>query len=125
MRLTDLQTVQRMQLQVHSLIETAGMQVTWKRFKSRSDGKPEYGIGDILNYDFKPITVIIISPQLPQTQREAGQIVEGGLNMMSVEKLTNQDEIIWMDSTYRVDSEVTPVVLGGTLYYQYKLSRAN
>lgn len=125
MRLTNLQTVRRIQLQVNNLIHTAGVMVTWKKFKDKTPGKPEYGIGDVLNYDIKPIRVIIMTPQLPQTQREAGQIVEGQIHALSIEHLTNQDEIIWMDSKYRVDSEVTPVVLGGVVYYQYQLSRAN
>lgn len=125
MRLVSLQTVRRIQLQVKSLIDTAGVVVTWKKFKDKTPGKPEYGIGDVLNYDLKPIRVIITTPQLPQTQREAGQIVEGQLHVLSVERLTNQDEIIWDDFKYRVDSEVTPVVLGGVAYYQYQLSRAN
>lgn len=125
MRLTNLQTVKRIQIQVRNLVETAGMEVTWKKYRGITAGKPEYGIGDILNYDEKPIRVIIVSPQLPQTQREGGQIVEGQIRIACMEQLGNQDEIVWMENHYRVDSDITPIILGGVVYYQYQLSRAN
>ena len=124
-RLTDLKTLNRIRRNVGNIIDTAGVQVTYKKFQSKDPGHPEFGMGDSLQYTFTPIRVIIVSPQLPQTQRDAGQIVEGSITINTQTKMSNQDEIIWDNFTYRADSEVTPIIIGGVTYYQCRLSRAN
>ena len=125
-RLVDLKTAQRIRRQVKKISdEGAGQQITFRRLKSSTKTKPEYGFGNTNNYEHFRISVIIYSPSLIDTQREGGKVFEGKISVASPFKPMVGDEIIWMDNYYRMSSDIIPVVLGGEVYYSFQMERAN
>ena len=97
----------------------AGQTATWKQYISASAGVPEAGIGTTPFYRHQLITALFKSTvgftlTQPEYQHPAGMTIDSDFLVVTQQRLNRQDELLWMGSAWRIDSDSQPNKLDGT-----------
>ena len=92
-----------------------GETITWKQWVSASTGVPEAGFERLNYYREQSITALIGAATMANLQQQipAGQLADGQIRCTTREKLGGQDEIIWRNVAYRVDTNSQINTLNG------------
>lgn len=114
----------RLNVNAERIYQYAGVTATWKQYVSASAGIPEAGIGDGQYYRTQTITgqfgTMIGLPRIGESNGAVGQIMAGMFQVVSRERITRQDEIVYNGSLYRVESDPVPAQLAGWWVTQIK-----
>ncbi len=99
-----------------NMYKHAGHTATWRHQVSASASASVVGLGTRVYYTERTITGVFgqyFLPEQRERQTPAGQIAAGEFGIVTHEQLARRDEIIWRGTTYRVDSDPTPVAFNG------------
>jgi len=118
---------------VGDLMRHAGEPVVWREYISAgSDTGSAYyaGGGTTRYYREQAITGLLAAPQMGEsrfreTQMPAGQEVAGDAMITTMTALGIQDELVWRDVTYRIESDSTPERIGGRVMWRTVLRRGD
>jgi hypothetical protein len=110
-----------------------GQAVTWRQYVSASTGTSSayYGGGGTTRYyREQTITGLIAAPRMGESRfREysifGGQVLAGDIVVSLPHEMDRQDELIWRGTTYRVESDSTPITQGGTTWYRALMRRGD
>lgn len=119
----------RQAAQTNVIMQYAGFTATWRQYVSASAGVSVAGFEGGMYYREQTITALlggnnasIVSPNI-QRQSPGGQLENGTLRIVTHERITGNDEIIWRGVRYRVDADSQPSQLNG--YWMSMLTRGD
>ena len=110
-----------------------GQGVVWRHYVSASTGTASgyyAGAGTTRCYAERGITGLMAAPQMGESRfREyatfGGQVLAGDMVLSCPHPLGQQDEIVWQGTTYRVESDSTPIRYANVLWYRTLLRRGD
>lgn len=117
--------VQKLQNYIGSGMTFFGQSVTLRKFISASAGNPDMGIADKLMYQNRPTQMELRLLSLEELQAIGGQDLRGTFEVISVEPVTQRDEIIYNSETYRFIGPPEKEVVGATIYHKGFVERGS
>jgi hypothetical protein len=122
----------RIGAQFHTVQAWAGEAVTWREYVSAASAVSGIyaGGGTTRYYREQQITGLLAAPQmgearLREIQMAGGQVIAGDVVVSTTQQMGTQDELIWRGVYYRIESDSTPIHLGGRLWYRTVLRRGD
>lgn len=95
-----------------NIVSAQGQTVTWRQYVSASASASHAGLGARQFYHEHQITAIVGRyglPDMRQRQVAGGQVVNADYQIVTQERLSRRDEVVYQGTVYRVDTEPTPV----------------
>jgi hypothetical protein len=119
--------------QFSAVLSYNGETAVWRAHLSDSTGTTSAyfaGGGVTPTYREQIVTAMWAAPQMGEsrfreTQLPGGQLLAGDVVASVTQALGSQDELIWRGVTYRVESDATPVHIGGRVWYRSVLRRGD
>lgn len=83
----------------------AGRVALWRHEVSADGGVPELGLAPTAFYAERYITALFAGPENIEHRTQAGAIAAGQFSVTTREQLFRDDELVWNNEVYRVESQ--------------------